>query len=473
MSASEEIPPPSSWSTVARAQNLAFVLARHGFGEVASRVGFGALLERARSGPPSASASRGRLGKRLAAVLSDLGPTYVKLGQMLATREDLLPPEITSSLAELHASVPPMSRRKVARAVEVAMGAPPERAFAWFEREPLAAASIGQVHRARTKHGEEVVVKVQRPGLRKAVRGDLALMRLVAEQLAQRIPEVAAYDPLGLLAAFERSLLRELDFRVEAENARELGRALAGAPEVRVPRIVHACETLLVMERIEGRRLAGLEGTARPLARAALLRAFVRQVLEHGVFHADPHPGNVLVEAPGRVVLLDLGAVERLDGATRGKLLRLVLALALRRRRALASAVVSLSVSNGAAPIDAPRLESDVTALVLAASPGASAARMAERMIAVSRTHGLRMPPALLGLARALAILDGVLRSLEPSADVVRDLRLEACRAAARIAWVRILFAWRAAWALIVAVLAWPARQARQARAARPSLSDE
>jgi ubiquinone biosynthesis protein len=404
--------PAGVWAPAMRVQRVAAVLLRHGFGEI---------LERRR--PSSGS----RLGQRIARVLADLGPTFVKLGQLLATREDLFPPDITRALSELHAGVPPMKSRVVSRLLKGALGDDFDRAFTSIDPEPLAAASIGQVHRARLRTGEEVVVKVQRPGLARVVAADLQLMRWCASLLGQAIPELAALEPLALLDAFERSISAELDFTREADNAVRLATLLDGAPEVRVPQIHRAFTrpTVLVMEEVHGRRLSELAEPEQKAARQRLLRAFTRQILDHGVFHADPHPGNVLVEDSGRLVLLDLGAVERVDGELRAGLGRLVRAMALGRKRALADAVLSLSPDGSAVSIDRARLEGELAQLVADAGGQADGARVLAQMVALGRNHKLRLNPSLLALVRAMALLDGVLRGLDPARDLIADLRKE------------------------------------------------
>jgi ubiquinone biosynthesis protein len=394
-----------------RMQRVGLILARHGFGEI---------LERRKPSPAG-------IGPRLARLFADLGPTYIKLGQLLATREDLFPVEVTRALASLHSGVPPMKARVVERQLERALGDDFASAFSSIDPEPLAAASIGQVHRAVLRSGEKVVIKIQRPGLRRMVAADLAIMRFFAGLLQQAIPELAAMDPIALLDAFERSITRELDFTREAANAARLSALLEGAPEVRLPRIVTSLvrPTVLVMEEVHGRRLTALAEPEQKSARAAMLRAFSRQILDHGVFHADPHPGNVLVEADGRLVLIDLGAVERVDERLRAGLGRLVRALALGRSRALADAVLSLSPDGASVAIDRARLERELQQLVADAGGQADGARVLQQMVALGRTHRLRLQPSLLALIRALALLDGVLRGLDPARDLVADLRRE------------------------------------------------
>jgi ubiquinone biosynthesis protein len=320
-----------------------------------------------------------------------------------------------------------MKPRHTLRAIRLALGEEASSAFAWFDPQPLAAASIGQVHRARLQSGEQVVVKVQRPGVRETIAADLQLLRWMASLLSRAMPEIAALDPLSLIDAFERSLNGELDYRREAENAVRLHRLLDGAREVRVPRVYHEWtrRTLLVLEYVRGRRLADLDEESRRLARGNLLRAFTRQILDHGVFHADPHPGNVLVEDDGRVVLLDLGAVDAVEAPMRAGLARLVRAVALGRKRALCEAVLALSPNGSAVAIDRARLEADLHKLVDDAGGRGTGAQVLGQMVAVGRNHRLRMQPSLVALVRALALLDGVLRGLDPARDLVADLRRE------------------------------------------------
>ena len=447
----QALPLQTGWLVPAqRLHKLAAVLSKHGFAGLARRVLTG-------HSDGDLIANRRAIGERVARVLAELGPTYIKLGQLLATREDLFPREVTTALGMLHADVPPMKPKEVLRAIEDALGVPPDVAFLAIDPAPLAAASVGQVHRARLRSGERVVIKVQRPALPETVVADLTLLRWLASLLQRAMPEVALMDPLALLDAFERSLTAELDFRNEAENARRLERLLDGAPEVRVPRVHHEWtrRTLLVLEEVRGRRLGELSDVERQRARARLLRAFARQILDHGVFHADPHPGNLLVEDSGKIVLLDLGAVDAVDGDLRAGLHRLVTAMALGRKRALCDAVLALSpngntVSRGEASgasrgarceavpssmpvsIDRARLERDLAALVEAGRGRGHGAQVLGQMVAVGRVHKLKLSPSLVALVRALALLDGVLRGLDQARDLVADLRRELVRSLLR-----------------------------------------
>jgi ubiquinone biosynthesis protein len=416
------------FDTARRFQQVSFVLARHGFGEVVARSGVQQLAFRGSvRSPPE------RFARRLAATLESLGPTYLKLGQLLATRADLFAPEIIQALSTLHASVRPMPFAHVARVVESGLGQPIDEAFASFERDCLAAASIAQVHRATLHDGSDVVVKVQRPGLPRLVQADLAIMHRLAELLSQQVAETASYDPVGLVGAFARSIQKELDFRIEAQNAQRLRRQLCDLPELLIPYVHDAMTSkhVLVMEFAPGVRLAELPPVEQARVRKLLLRAFVRQTIDHGVFHADPHPGNLLVHPDGRVVLLDFGAVDVLSAPLRCKLASFTRALAMGRRRAMCEAMISLAGGAQSTGIDRARMQQDVGQLLGATSSG-QGARIIDLVFAMARAHGLRLPPALLALMRAIAILDGVLRSLDPVGDIVKDLRREFLWSSAR-----------------------------------------
>lgn len=409
---------------VLRLQRIAGVLIRHGFSEVVTRIGL--AMPGIRS-----EGSEGLLGQRLARVLADLGPTFIKLGQVLSTREDLFPPDITGPLGSLQSGSAPLKSRLICRSLEKALGIAPAKAFAIFEEAPLASASIGQVHRARLQSGEEVVVKVQRPGVASLVAADIALMRGFAGLLAAAFEEIASLEPLALIDAFERGLQEELDFRIEARNFARLSELLRGAREVRLPRVYDEFtrSTVLVLEYLPGRRINALSPEERCHFRGALLRAFGRQIFDHGVFHADPHLGNLLALDDGRLALLDLGAVAVITPRLRRALIRTARTVALRQRRGLARAVLALAPPRS--QVDCDRLAVDLEALLQSARNGQDG-RVLAGAFSILRVHRLGLPPALLSLMRAVALLDGTVRSLAPKADLVRDLRREFLRSFVR-----------------------------------------
>ncbi|WP_329549975.1 AarF/ABC1/UbiB kinase family protein [Streptomyces sp. NBC_01356] len=285
--------------------------------------------------------------------LEESGVTFVKLGQVLSTRRDLLPDEFIDELSKLQNDVPPAPWEEVRLQLTEELGAPPEKYFAAFDRTPLAAASIGQVHRATLPGGQRVVVKIQRPGIVRKVERDLDICRRVAHTLDQRYNWAKSIGAVDLAEGFADALREELDFRVEARNLTTVKVAAAqhdGRNTLKIPEIHEDLTTarVLVMELVDGIPL-GRAGSAladrgverEPLART-LLSALLQQVMVDGVFHADPHPGNILLLPDNTLALLDFGSVGRLDTQLQGSLQRLLLAIDQRDPAALRDAFIEV-----------------------------------------------------------------------------------------------------------------------------------
>ncbi|MEM6928400.1 MAG: AarF/ABC1/UbiB kinase family protein, partial [Myxococcota bacterium] len=337
-------------------------------------------------------------------------------------RDDVFPPEITTELATLQQDVRPVATPRIRDAVARGLGRGIEAHFAWFDPEPLAAASIAQVHRATTLDGRAVVCKVRRPGVERQVEDDLALLGSLAELLDQRVDEVRRYDPRGLFAEFAESLRGELDFRREAEALARIREVVGDTAIVPEPLPELSSERVLTMTYVPGTRLSAVHD---PEVRAGLarqlLRTFVRQILRAGVFHADPHPGNLMV-ADGRLVLLDFGAVGTFSTQMREELVGIATAAAQRDGHQLARAMLPLIAPPG--PPDVAVYEAQVGTFLhdlLAQDLGAVRLRdLSEQVWQLSRDHALRLRPGYLQLLRTVATLDGVIESLDPGLDPVR-----------------------------------------------------
>jgi predicted unusual protein kinase regulating ubiquinone biosynthesis (AarF/ABC1/UbiB family) len=276
----------------------------------------------------------------LARDLEAMGPLFVKLGQLLSTRPDLLPQPYLDALARLHDNVEPVPYGEIETVVQEDLGVRMSKAFESFDPQPLASASLGQVHRATLRDGRPVVVKVQRPGIREVVLGDLDLLDDVAAALDRHsdLGRRHAFRELG--EEFHKTLLRELDYRREAGNLKTLGANLASFERILVPQPVEDYTTsrVLTMDHVRGKKVTELHPIRRieldgPGLAEDLCRAYLQQILVDGFFHADPHPGNVFVTDDERLALLDLGMVARLDPERRHALLRLVLAVSEGRGR--------------------------------------------------------------------------------------------------------------------------------------------
>jgi ubiquinone biosynthesis protein len=360
---------------------------------------------------------------RLRRVLERSGGMFVKFGQIAATREDLLPATLTSELSNLHSNVSRLSDEQVAEVLSAELAEPVEQAFAEFDTVPLAAASIGQTHRAKLHDGTPVVVKLQRPGLDELVLRDSAVLSFVARQLDHRVEAAHRVGIMDLAEELITSIESELDYAREAAAGTKLRESLASGSGVRIPGVHPTLSTqrLLVMDEAVGRSISDAAAVdAVPVGRAELARrllgTFLAQILNDGYYHADPHPGNVLIDAQGTLWLLDFGAVGRIDPIAREALQGIALGFALRDASVIARAVRHLV--GDSQHIDMRQLERDMAVLLgEVESAGFGAAAMAGVVDVIER-HGLRPPRSMMLLSRTLITLEGTLRMLSPGFEL-------------------------------------------------------
>jgi ubiquinone biosynthesis protein len=387
---------------------------------IAVRHGLGPYL-RGRGARPADRSARVRLARSLREALDDGGVTFVKLGQVLSTRRDLLGPEFVEELGRLQDQVAPAPWAEVEPVLVAELGGPVDEVFAVFERVPLAAASIAQAYTAKLHTGEDVVVKVQRPGIGKVVDKDLDIVRRLAATLEARTRWGRALGVRDLAEGFAAAIREELDFRVEAANmaavaARPSGRVAYPAP---VPRM--CTERVLVMDRLSGKPLASV-GTDRPELARDLLDTLLRQILLEGVFHADPHPGNLMVLDDGRLGLLDFGSVGRLDGSVRAALQRFLLAL--NRQDPLGVTDALLEVVPRPEEIDEAALERAMGQFMARhLGPGLDSVQLFTDLFRIVSAYGLSIPPEVAAVFRALATLEGTLVALAPGFNLVGEAR--------------------------------------------------
>lgn len=358
--------------------------------------------------------------RRIRLLLEESGGMMVKFGQIASTRTDLLPEPLTTELARLRSDVAPIPPDDVRRALEDGLGEPIANTFADFDWDPLAAASIGQTHRARLVTGEAVVVKVQRPGVGELVARDAAVLRLVARQLDRRVDAARRVGIIRLADELVDGINAELDYTKEAAAARRFTEILAG-DDVRVPRVYPTLctPTVLVMDEIPGTSVdddAAVEacGVPRPELARQLLQSFLHQVLHDGQYHADPHPGNVFIDRDGHLWLLDFGSVGRLTPTTLEGLQGIAMGLGLQDVSLIARGVRHLAGDSDAA--DLRSLEADLGAVMTEMGTGFDPALIRQILGTMDR-HGLTIPSAMSLLSRSLITLEGTLGVICPGFD--------------------------------------------------------
>jgi predicted unusual protein kinase regulating ubiquinone biosynthesis (AarF/ABC1/UbiB family) len=375
--------------------------------------------------------------RAFAADLERLGPTFIKLGQLLSTRADLLPPSYLEALARLQDNVGPFPFADIERIVQDELGVRLSKAFESFTPEPIAAASLGQVHRAVMRDGRAVAVKVQRPHVREQVLKDLDALDEVAA-LMQRFSAVTrSIDAPGVLEEFRRAILLELDYREEARNLLSLSHHLRDFEHIVVPLPIEDFTTarVLTMDYIEGTKITAVsqvewtevDGVA---LGDELFRAYLQQILLDGVFHADPHPGNVLLTPDHRLALIDLGMVGRVSSAMQERLFRLMLAISEAKGDDAASIVIAIGDTHE--DFDEMQMRRTISQLVgryrNAAAKELNVGHVMLQLARAATQDGLRMPPELSLLGKTLLNLDEIGRRLDPDFDVNASLRRSATR---------------------------------------------
>ena len=452
---------------------------RYGLRDLAQKQGLLAILADSDDDvPPEEVAEQHENAVGFRKRLVELGPAYIKLGQVLSTRPDLLPPPFIKELERLQDDVGPIPLQDVEDTIEKELGGRLSKLFDEFDPEPLGTASLGQVHAAKLRGGREVVVKVQRPHIRKSLAEDLEFFHELAEFMAAHTGVGARIDVLGVIQQLERALTEELDYRIEARSAATFRRALAEYPRIMVPKVIEAYSTerVLVTERIHGLKvdavspLTRLEHDFTPVAEE-LTRAYLKGITIDGFFHADPHPGNVFVVLPGmknprtpsevvadnrrvdvrpattplaqleveaqqqatpmpadvdvRLALIDFGMTARLSATMRDAATRLLMALGDNRGDEVA--VTLIEMGEPTQEFDRAGYTREIGTLIARnvelTAAEVQAGRILFEVIDLSFQHGLRLPAEMTLLAKALFNLDGVTRVLDPSYTPLETIR--------------------------------------------------
>jgi ubiquinone biosynthesis protein len=433
-----------------RLHEIASILIRYGFGDMVRRMGLSNALERAGRALHWSDASdytHTSSPERVRRAFEELGPTFVKLGQVLSTRVDLFEPEWIVEFSRLQANVHAESWDAIKQQLTEDLGAPPEEVFASIDPKPLAAASIAQVHLAQLEDGSEVIVKVRRPGIRPVIEVDLRWLARLAELIENESPEMRVFHPREIVRQFSQSLRHELDFASECRNAQRVAENFKGytdsdsfpstlsmakaegsepAPIIIIPR-VHwqwTGERVCVQDFIEGVSGCNLKAVdALGLDRKVLARrgasAVLKMIVEDGLFHADPHPGNVIYLPGNRIALIDFGMIGRLTKERRDQLIRLMLGLVKSKPQTVADIMIEWTGDN---VVDEQTLVLEIQAFVDqyhgVPLKQLKLSTMLSDLVAILRQHRLALPSDLSLLVKAFITLEGLGRELDPEFDM-------------------------------------------------------
>ena len=440
---------------IKRLREITRVLTKHGFHALVRRLSFGAsaagsdatLLLSEQSTEPSSKIvrreevsgiqddeddssligeDRSEAAIRFRRVLEDLGPTFIKLGQVMSTRPDIVPVEFVNELKHLQSSVPELDFEQVREQVEGALGRKLEDVYDDFAPAPIGAASIGQVHRARLKEsGEDVVVKVQRPGIEEKIRADLDILYTLARLLEATIQEVELYSPTGILREFSQALMKELDFTIEAQNVKEFGENFRDEDKIRVPRVFDAWTTpeVMTMEFIDGKTLTSIPGGTERASRVldTLLDAVVKMVLYDGFFHGDPHPGNIFVLEDDTLVFIDFGMVGRLSAAQQDDVIDLIISVLSGDVDTIARTLLKMGRPVGR--VNMREFKADVVRIrdsyLLSNLADINVTEFVQEVMDAAQIHRIQINSSYAVLVKTASTIEGIMRELEPDLDLV------------------------------------------------------
>lgn len=414
-----------------RLRQIAGVLAVHGFGEVVDRTGLSTLIP----GRKRDDGGRMPAGIRLRKVLEDLGPSFVKLGQLMSTRPDLIPEDILVELKKLQDDVPPEPFEVIREQVEQELGCALSDVFASFDETPLASASVAQVHRALLRDGEElidVVVKVQRPNVQALMARDVDLLYWLAKAIVRSMPESHLYRPISLVEEFDRSVTAELDFLLEGDNHERFTANFQHNPHAKFPRVYRraSAKRVLTLEYLEGQKLyaACRAGVSGELIAKRAVAIIIQQIFEDGFFHADPHPGNIIIMGPEDdpvIGMVDVGMVGRLTPKMRDRTIDLMLAAVREDYSGMADALYA--IGRPARKVNRDAYEAEVTALAqrylgkrlkeIELGP------LLRDLVMGARKYGVEIPIDFLMLGKSLMTVEGVGKEIYPELDLLEEVR--------------------------------------------------
>jgi ubiquinone biosynthesis protein len=416
-----------------RLREIAAVLARHGFGQLVERTGLGTLAPW--KSDKNGAEAKTSTAERMRRVLEELGPSFIKLGQIISTRPDLVPADIIEEFRRLQDDVQPTPFDQMRAVIEQQLGAATSELFTELDETPIASASIGQVYRAklRTDQGdEEVVVKVQRPNIASTIERDIDLLYWFAHAIERSVPEASVYSPVKLVGEFDRAISAELDYTQEADNAERFRENFADLPTVMFPRVYRQASSrkVITLSYIPGEKVldAVAHGASGERIAKNAVQVTVRMIFEHGFFHADPHPGNILITGdPAEPVLglIDLGLVGRLSPKLRDRLIDLVVAIGREDHRAMTAALYA--IGRPTKRIDRAAFEAEVMRLsdkyLHKRLEDVEFADLIRDLAGGAIRYGIEIPPDFMLVGKSLMTVEGIARQIYPQLNVAAEVR--------------------------------------------------
>jgi ubiquinone biosynthesis protein len=422
---------------IARVPQIVRVLVKYGFGDIVNRIGLDSFVHALKSklfSDVEAQPFEGlRTEERIRLALEELGPTYVKMGQILATRPDLIPMSLIQELRKLQDKVAPFDTAGIKAHVSGELKRPLEEIFSSFDETPLAAASVAQVHRATLKDGRRVVLKIQRPNIERTIDTDLNIAEWLAELIEQRIPEVQRYNPSGIVKEFRKSIVKEIDFEREAYNMKRFARNFRQDPNVYVPKVYDEYTTskILCEEFIDGVKAEAklIMKDRSPAQREKIAQAGIRMIVEqiyvHGFFHADPHPGNIFILPDDRICPIDYGMMGVLDQERIDELLGFLVAILTKNTDKMIRLFFKLGLIREDVDVRALRLDLEdlLNRYEAVEMAKVDVGRFISQIFEVITRHDIVIPSDLMLMGKSLATIDGVARDIYPELDPLAALR--------------------------------------------------
>lgn len=427
--------PINTINDINRFRQIVAVLFKHGFGQLVNQIlsadtPLANLLGKFRKEDEEETGlteSNITLARRTLLVLQELGPTFIKLGQILSTRADLVPDEFVQEFKTLQDNVPPFSFEEAKMQIETELGGSINEIFEYFDERQLATASIGQVYTAVLKTGEEVVVKVQRPNVGFIIQRDIDLLYILARLAERQSPDLRLLNPVGIVQEFEKAIHRELDYNTELRNALRFKEAFKYHDQIEIPEVYkeYSGKKVFTMEKIKGVKITNAEHIGcdkKVLARVAL-NAILHMVFENGFFHADPHPGNLFALPGNRIAILDLGMVGRLDEEMRDKMADLVIALNTRDTEGVARSLYGIGKSEQR--VDFAEFKKDVGEVLdkIQGLPLSEIqfSEILNELIQGAKKNRIKVPNDYTLMGKAIITIEGIGRSLDPSLNLEEE----------------------------------------------------